>query len=509
MISLSPPPNAAASASLTPWHRARRHEHPHLPLPLGGRHGAVRTLAAAPSSSSSTSFSSAAVSAPPADEPRRAVVVGAGLAGLAAAIRLQAAGIPVVVLEASDGVGGRVRTDAVDGFLLDRGFQILITAYPEACRILDYAALDLQRFYSGALVYAGGGQFHRIADPLRHPVDGVASLLNPVGNPVDKLRVGLARFRAAVQSDADILTAAEVPIIDRLRAEGFTDSIIEGFFRPFFGGVFFDRELGTTSRLFEFVFKCLALGDNALPSRGIGAISEQLAARLKPGTIRLGSRAVAIDPETSDGRVATVSLEGGEVIKGELGVIVAVEGPKTEQLLPWAAGREDRRRRPPRSTTCLYYCAERAPLREPILLLNGSGEGMVNNMFFATNVAPSYAPPGKTLVSVSLIGAAPAEVEGADKELAAEVARELGGWFGEGEVAGWRHLRTYRVAYAQPDQCPPTEVVGRDPREGDGVYLCGDHMRSATFDGALASGRAAAEALIGDRVPSRGLRAIV
>lgn len=435
------------------------------------------------------------------------MVIGAGLAGLAAAARLHAAGVPVVVLESSDGVGGRVRTDAVDGFLLDRGFQIFITAYPEARKVLDYAALDLQKFYSGALVYAGGGRFHRVADPLRHPLDGIGSLLNPVGTVADKLLVGLARLRAAVRDDEEILAAEEVAIIDRLRAFGFTDSIVDRFFRPFFGGVFFDRELETTSRLFDFVFKCLALGDNTLPSGGIGAIAEQLASRLPRGAVRLETKAIGVEPAT-DGGAAVVKLRGGEVIAGELGVIVAVEAPEAARLLPWAAAQQKKLsgRRRPRSTTCLYYTAERAPpVREPILLLNGTGEGRVNNMFFANNVSPSYAPPGKTLVSVSLIGAA----EGDDDRLAAEVAAELGGWFGAAEVAGWRHLRTYRIPFAQPDQSPPTELTAADPRAGGSVYLCGDHMRSATFDGALVSGRVAAEALIGDRFPSGKLLPLV
>ncbi|CAA7395068.1 unnamed protein product [Spirodela intermedia] len=499
MISLSPPPNAAPSEA---WRRLHRHGRSVLRC----RSAVVRTFA---TSSPSSSSPSAVTFPPPSGDPPRAVVIGAGLAGLAAATRLHAAGVPVVVLESSDGVGGRVRTDAVDGFLLDRGFQIFITAYPEARKVLDYAALDLQKFYSGALVYAGGGRFHRVADPLRHPLDGVGSLLNPVGTVPDKLLVGLARFLAAARDDEEILAAEEVAIIDRLRAFGFTDSIVDRFFRPFFGGVFFDRELETTSRLFDFVFKCLALGDNTLPSGGIGDIAEQLASRLPRGAIRLETKVVGVDPVTDDG-AAAVRLQGGEVIAGELGVIVAVEAPEAAKLLPWAAALQKKLsgRRASRSTTCLYYTAERAPpVREPILLLNGTGEGRVNNMFFATNVSPSYAPPGKTLVSVSLIGTAAEEED--DGRLAAEVAAELGGWFGEAEVAGWRHLRTYRIPFAQPDQSPQTELTAVDPRAGGGVYLCGDHMRSATFDGALVSGRVAAEALIGDRFPSGKLLPLV
>lgn len=218
------------------------------------------------------------------------VIIGAGLAGLAAATQCAKSGVPFLLLEGSDGVGGRVRTDSYQGFLLDRGFQIFITAYPEAQAVLNYEALDLRTFYAGALVWYNG-TFHRVADPLRHFADGVGSLFNnPIGSIRDKLTVGTLRVRAAVKSVADILTSAETTILSRLRSEGLSEAMIDRFFRPFFGGIFFDRELQTTSRLFEFVFKCLALGSNTLPAAGIGAIPQQLAANLPEGSLLLDSR---------------------------------------------------------------------------------------------------------------------------------------------------------------------------------------------------------------------------
>lgn len=420
------------------------------------------------------------------------VIVGAGLAGLAAATRLSSENIPFLLLEASDAVGGRVRTDVVDGFLLDRGFQIFITAYPEARRLLDYQALDLQRFYSGAVVYYDG-EFHTVADPLRHFWDSVKSLANPVGSVLDKLLIAATRIRVLSRSDQEILLSDEVPTIDLLKRIGFSDSVIGRFFRPFFGGIFFDPELGTTSRLFDFVFKCLALGDNTLPANGIAAIPRQLAAKLPPGSISFNSRAVSVDADGSDS--PAVRLQSGEVLRGELGVIVAVEQPEADKLLPGSV--QPVQRKPARSTVCLYFSADRAqiPVRDPVLLLNGTGMGIVNNMFFATNVAPTYGPPGKALISVSLIGS----YEGiTDGDLTAEVVRELSGWFKGSEVESWKHIRTYRVKFAQPNQCPPTNLA-KDPRVGSGVYLCGDHLTSATFDGALVSGRRAAEALLRDR----------
>ncbi|KAI3842235.1 hypothetical protein MKW98_026025 [Papaver atlanticum] len=418
------------------------------------------------------------------------IIIGGGLSGLAAANKLHSEKIPFLLLEASDGIGGRVRTDIVDGFILDRGFQIFITGYPEAQKVLDYESLDLQKFYSGAFVYYNGG-FHTVADPVRHLFDALMSLANPIGTVLDKLLIGLTRVKVLTRSDEDILTSNEVSIMDLLTKTGFSKSIIDRFFRPFFGGIFFDNELETSSRLFDFIFKCLALGDNTLPSKGISAIPEQLASKLPEKSIRLNSRVASVDFNGSENAMPSVKLQNGEVFRSELGVIVAVEEPEVERLL---AGKIRARKKPGRSTVCLYFSADRAPVEEPVLFLNGSGKGIVNNMFFATNVAKSYGPPGKTLVSVSVIGSFE---EMSDESLTDEVVRELSEWFGDSVVRSWKHLRNYRIGFAQPDQKPPTNLL-RDLKIGSSVFVSGDCWSSASFDGALSSGRRAAEALLKD-----------
>jgi len=439
-------------------------------------------------------FTVAASAAAPSASPaaaRKAVIVGGGLAGLAAATHLTSLSVPFTLVEASDRLGGRVATDVVDGYRLDRGFQIFLTAYPECRRLLDFPALRLRPFYPGALVFTGAGEpFYLVSDPFRLPLRSLSAVFSPVGTLADKVLVGLTRLRAAAAPDDAILSAPETTTATHLQQLGFSPSIVERFLRPFLAGIFFDPALDTSSRLFELVFKRLALGDNALPEDGIGAIASQLADRLPAGSVRLNSRAAAIDG-------SGVTLDTGETIPGELGVIVAVEQPEAEKLLPQLSIIPEKRpKKSERSTVCLYFSTDRALVQDPILLLNGSGKGIVNNMFFATNVAPSYAPPGKVLVSVSLVGSF---ADREDADLADEVVRELGGWFGAGAVASWTHLRTYRIGFAQPDQTPPTTLAGRDPRVGDGLYVCGDHWCSATFDGALVSGRRAAEALAKDR----------
>jgi len=417
------------------------------------------------------------------------IVVGAGLAGLAAATELQKAGVPFILLEASDGVGGRVRTDEVDGFLLDRGFQIFLTSYPECKELLDYAALDLRPFYAGASVRFENG-WHRVADPVRHLTDGVASLVNPIGGPIDKIRVGLFRLKSLAGGTYDFLRAPETSTLQQLQAEGFSEAIIDRFFRPFLGGIFFDNQLRTSSRLTSFVMRMLATGSNCLPAQGIGAITEQLASRLPADSIRLDSPVTGVS-SGSGGSEGSVRTRAGATLSARRGVIVAAEGPAAAKLLGDRLASAPSQAADGVGTCCLYFTADAPPSSDPMLYLNGDGGGVVNNVCFPSTVASTYAPAGKTLVSVAVVGTRP---DMSDEQLTSAVVQQLRGWWG-GQVDGWRHLRTYRIPFAQPNQAPPT-ALRRDVDLGSGVFVCGDHRDTATFDGAMLSGRRAAKALL-------------
>ncbi len=196
------------------------------------------------------------------------LVVGAGVSGLVAAVELKRRGFSVQLLEASDGVGGRVRTDLVDGFLLDRGFQVLLTAYPEARRCLNFAALELREFEPGAIVRQGG-RFHTISDPMRRPRDVIASVISPVGTANDKLLIARLTGELLGSEIDQVLSAPETTTLAALRQYGFSDRIIERFFRPFLGGIFLDPELATSSRMFRFVYRMFAQGVAAIPNRGM------------------------------------------------------------------------------------------------------------------------------------------------------------------------------------------------------------------------------------------------
>jgi len=406
----------------------------------------------------------------------RVVIIGAGLAGLACAVRLHEAGFQPLILEAAADVGGRVRTENVAGFLLDRGFQVMLTAYPEANRLLDLQALDLQRFAPGALIRHGSG-LHVFADPWRRPADTMATLRAPIGGFGDKLRVGRLRSRVGAGTVEDVFRRPERTTLEALRDAGFSAAIVDGFFRPFLGGVFLERDLRTSSRMFEFVFRMFAEGHAALPAAGMQAVPRQLAKRLPDGTIRLGKRVTTI----GDGEVGT---EDGDRFAATA-TVVACDEPAAAQLL----GRRDGRGA--RAVTCLYYAADTPPIEEPLLVLNGEGRGPINNLCVPSQVAPTYAPDGAALISVSVLG----NPSSHDSVLDAAVRDQLRGWFGRA-VDRWQPLRTYRIAYALPDQAPPLQrTAARGQR--DSIHVCGDYLETGSIEGALRSGRRAAEAIIG------------
>ena len=407
------------------------------------------------------------------------IIIGAGLAGLSCARRLAAAEIPFIILEADQRIGGRLKTDQVDGFLLNHGFQVLQTAYPEARSVLDFKRLELKPFAPGAIIRAEG-KFHKIADPSRHPRDLLSTLTAPIGTLGDRLRMARLAFNVRRGSSGGIFKKPDMPTIDFLRSNGFSKRIIDRFFKPFFTGVCLDPDIKASSRVFNYIFRIFAEGDVALPEQGMGAIPEQLAENLPEGSIRTGTRVESVH----HGRV---ELTSGQTIKGQAAVL-ATEGPETARLagLPVSNGS--------RGEICLYFGTRDSPINEPYLILNGDGTGWVNSLTIPSIVAPTYSPAGQQLISVVVIG----HMEADDKSVEDKVRKELIGWFGEA-VAGWRHLKTYRIVHALPDQSPPMP----DPTAAalpirPGLFVCGEHGSVPGIQWAMLSGRHAAEAVLNE-----------
>jgi phytoene dehydrogenase-like protein len=412
------------------------------------------------------------------------IIVGAGLAGLACARRLKDAGIPFVILDGAGRIGGRVKTDQVDGFLLDHGFQVLQTAYPEARRVLDYGRLELKPFAPGAIIRVENS-FHLIADPRRQPRYLWSSATAPIGTLADRVKMIKLASKVRRAGIADLFQSPEMSTLEFLKAEGFSKKIIDRFFIPFFSGISLDPTIEVSSNVFQYILRIFSEGDVALPAGGMGAIPVQLAESLPDHSIRTAARVQSIH---SGG----VELSSGEIIKGRI-VVLATEGPETARLLGSKPAVQSH------GELCLYYGAKAPPIEQPFLILNGDRTGWINSLTVPSLVAPSYAPPGQTLISIVVIGRLSAD----DISVEAAVRGQLTDWFGE-QVNDWRHLKTYRINHALPAQPPPMPnptIAATSPKPG--IFICGEYNSVPGIQWAMLSGRLAAEAVLNRRPITR------
>jgi phytoene dehydrogenase-like protein len=409
------------------------------------------------------------------------IIIGGGLAGLAAARTLAAAGVTPLLLEANAEVGGRVATDEVDGFLLDRGFQVLLDSYPEARMQLNLAALQLGRFAPGAMIRVGG-RFGRVADPWRDPIAGVRSLASGAFTPMDALRMLRLRSEAILALEGEPVARGEETAARGLHRRRFSERAIERFFRPFFGGVFLDSQLGAPRHWFEFLFGMFAIGHATLPADGMRAIPRHLAAGLPAGSVRRNTRVRGL-------KGTQVELATGEMLTAQA-VILATDARNAPVLVPGT--------RSPQWASCvtLYYAAPESPTRAPLLVLNGEDRrGPVNHVCVPSDVSASYAPPGRALVSATVVGSGHAD----DGILDRDARAQLSAWFGTSRVKAWRLLRVVRVPHALPRGVPAPDQVAAAVRLRPQLYACGDYLETPSINGALRSGRHAAEALLVDR----------
>ena len=384
-------------------------------------------------------------------------IIGAGLAGLACARHLWAAGVEAVVHEASDAVGGRVRTDAVDGMLLDRGFQVHNTGYPEAARVLDHAALDLCAFAAGALLRRGD-RLHRIGDPRSLPGWAPSTVLSPIGSLADKVALVALSGRAALLPVERLLGAPETSTYEALRARGVSDTAINRFLRPFLSGVFLEDRLTTSSHFFDVVWRSFVRGTQCVPATGMQAIPEQLASGLPAGSVRLDSRVDRL-PDT--------------------GIVVVAADPVTAaSLLDLPAPRMN-------GVVTHYHLADEPPVGDAAIVLDGEQSGPVSSTVVLTNAAPSYAP-GRVLVSSSVVSGDAAEPV---------VRAHLGRLYGVDTIA-WQHVARYDVPAGLPSMDPPMDRFRLPVRLSDRLFVAGDWRDSASIQGALVSGRRVATAVL-------------
>jgi phytoene dehydrogenase-like protein len=402
-------------------------------------------------------------------------IIGAGISGLTAAVYLHQKGYKIQIIEASDRAGGRIKTDLIDGFRLDRGFQVLLTEYPETKALLDYKKLNLKRFLPGATVLYDGGQLE-IADPFRRPTAIFATLFAPVGSLKDKINTFFLKNKLVNISITKLFKQPEIETIAQLKKYGFSPKMIDRFYKPFFSGIFLENDLKTSSTMFDFVMKMFSEGDAAIPELGMEEIPKQLVAMLPENTIQYNLKVTSIENEK-------IICEYGQVLETDK-IIIATEA------IGLASDYITKTKQNFNQVTNVYFEAKIAPTKKAVVVLNAStNKKWVNNLIVMSNVSNKYVPTGKVLISISYNGIPTID----DATLAENMKTELKQWYGN-QVSAWKMLKTYRIKYALPNQEKvANEVPNSELKINENLFICGDYLLNGSINAAMKSGRIVAE----------------
>ncbi|MFC5278795.1 NAD(P)/FAD-dependent oxidoreductase [Halorubrum rubrum] len=428
-----------------------------------------------------------------------AIVVGGGLAGLVSAARIAEAGADVTLLERRPRVGGRVRSREVEGFTLDRGFQVLFTSYPAVARELDTDALDLRRFSPGATICRPGSRAV-LSDPLREPTAAIESALNREVPFSDKLRTLALRYDLSKRANDEFFAddGPDASIRDYLADWGFSSDYVANFVEPFYGGITLDRSLSTSKAVFEYTFRAMSRGTIAIPAGGMAAIPDQLAERARDAgvEVRTGEDVEAIDVGsggrfrlgaggTADG--ARVELADGETLDAEC-VVVATTPPEARRLT--GVGSIPESGVP--NVTAWFALPERSSFATGRRILLNAAGGSPNAVVPISEVATEYAPRNRPLLAATFLGEAALERDADDLR---ESTREaLSAWYPERGFESLETVAVDRIPFAQFAQPPGVHATLPDPDDPEGsVVLAGEYTEWSSIQGALESGRAAAE----------------
>lgn len=400
-------------------------------------------------------------------------IIGAGVSGLIAAQTLENEGFSPIIIEATDSVGGRVKTDIVDGYQLDHGFQVLLTSYPAAQKFLDYDALELQNFLSGAATFTNGKE-NQIGDPLRDfslLIPTVFSSLIPLS---DKIKILQLNLKLKAKSIADIFNEEEKTTLQYLKDFGFSNQVISQFFKPFFSGIFLETQLETSSRMFEFVYKMFGTGNAALPKGGIQAIPNQLATKLDTTKILFNTKVKFVEDEL-------ITLENGQVLENDF-IIIATEA---SHLISDFKGESTKWK----SCFTLYFETEKRVIAKPLIGLLPAKNTVINNIFYHTSLKTSVNA-GKELLSVTVVDTQNLK----ESELVEKVKTELKKHF---NIEVIRLIKQYEITKALPDlKNIKYSLTPPETRYSNQIFLAGDTLLNGSLNAAMLSGESAALAVI-------------
>jgi len=406
------------------------------------------------------------------------VIIGAGMAGLAAAIYLQKAGCSVQLVESNNKVGGRVSTEEKNGYLLDRGFQVFLPMYPEARAILDYDQLDLRQFQPGSKLLLADGSQTYLGDPLRNPRAISSILFNAPIAYYDLWKLYRLTKRLKKKSILNIFEQDEGSTMQTLTNEyKFSKSMVNNFLQPFFAGIFLESKLETSRKMFDFILKMFSEGLACVPNQGMQAIPNQLAEKIGSENITVNEKAIEI-------KGGAVICKSGNIIEGKT-VLLASQANAIAKNYYFKIKKEF-------SSTChFHYTTGQLPFSEKAIALNTNTSKFVNNLCVINQIAPGYAHGNSNLVSLSVID----EKGFSSAELDQKIRAELTNWFGT-EVQHWKLLDAKKIVYALPNQKEIKNTVrSENIKLSDQLYICGDHLLNGSMNAAIKSGRLAAKVI--------------
>ena len=400
-------------------------------------------------------------------------IIGGGVSGLIAARVLEKKGFNPIILEASERVGGRIKTDIIEGYQLDHGFQVLLTAYPAVKKYLDYDALDLQFFLPGASIFKDHTQ-SIIGDPLRDISLLISTLFSGIGSVSDKFKILKLNHKIKKKSLNDIFSEKEQTTLSYLKEFGFSKDMLNDFFIPFFSGIFLENKLETSSRMFEFVYKMFGEGHAAIPKAGMEAIPKQLLNNLKTTTFQYNTEVTNV----KDGQI---SLTNGSKLESDFTILTIPPGGLVSnhknQPTEW------------RSCVTLYFETNKRVIHKPLIGLIVKPDSLVNNIVYNGSLA-SITKPAHELLCVTVID----DQNLSDHELVTAVEQELKVLC---NISITRFIKQYRISKALPKlENLKYEMKPSETQLSKSLFVAGDTQLNASFNAAMISGEQAALAVI-------------